>query len=137
MDQGERGSTGRNRGERREEYFYEAWERGEELALKIGLDLDTYWNKIDPAQFEKYIKVYQEKAKEKAIEQDMQNYNLARYIAIGVNDPKKFPREPYLAKELKGEEDKVMTAIEMEKVAESMTYKLGGVIKDGKHKENT
>jgi hypothetical protein len=48
-----------------------------------------------------------------------------------------FPREPYLAKELKGEEDKVMTAIEMEKVAESMTYKLGGIIKDGKYEENT
>jgi len=56
--------------------------------------------------------VYRDQAKERAIEQDMQNYNLARYIAIGVNDPKKFPREPYLAKELKQEEDRVMTAIE-------------------------
>lgn len=132
MDKGE-GTPSTDGEEGGTEYFYEAWERGEELAIKVGLDLETYWNKIDPAQFEKYIKVYQEKAKERAIEQDMQNYNLARYIAIGVNDPKKFPREPYLAKELKEEDDKVMTAIEMEKVAESMTYKLGGIIKDGKH----
>lgn len=129
MDQREGSSSGG--------YFYEAWEKGEELAIKVGLDLDTYWNKIDPAQFEKYIEVYRDQAKERAIEQDMQNYNLARYIAIGVNDPKKFPREPYLAKELKQEEDRVMTAIEMERVAESMTFKLGGTIDNGKHKENT
>lgn len=76
---------------------------------------------------EKYIKVYQIKKEQQAIEMDANNYNLGRYIAVAFHDPKKYPRRPYLYKE--EEKKKVMTADEMDAILRKNTLILGGKIK--------
>jgi hypothetical protein len=95
------------------------------MALRIGEDLDTYWTET-PAQLKKRIEVYNDNEERRAKEMDYNNYNLGRYIAYAVNDPKKYPRRPFSEKI---EEMKPMTAEEMERVMRKNTIMLGGVIK--------
>lgn len=58
---------------------------------------------------------------------DLNNYNLGKYIAFAVNDPKKYPKKPFLAdKEAKKE---VMTDSEMDKIMRANTITLGGKVK--------
>ena len=59
------------------------------MAIRVGLSLEDYWN-ISPKQFEKYIDVYIEKEKERLREEDFISFNLGKYIAYGVNEPKKY-----------------------------------------------
>lgn len=69
----------------------------------------------------------QEELKIKQI--DALNYNLGRYIGIAVNNPKAYPKKPFLAKEeLSSKGPKVMTPEEMEKMARRNTIILGGTI---------
>jgi len=93
------------------------------------LDLETYWN-LTPTQFRKYLKIYNEKEKERAREADALNHNLGIYIAIAFNNPKRYPKRPFMyEKEI--EEKKVMTAEEMLNILKRKTLILGGDIKYG------
>lgn len=83
----------------------------------MGLKLNEYWE-LNPKQFKKYLDAYQENKKESAKEIDAQNYNLGKYIAIAVNEPKKYPEKPLLW------EEKEMTEREMEKVLQNLDKKL-------------
>lgn len=62
---------------------------------------------------------------------DLNNYNLGKYIAYAVNDPKKYPRKPFL-NDLKLEKKKVgedvMSGDEMERMMKLNTRLLGGKI---------
>lgn len=59
-------------------------------------------------------------------EWDLMNYNLGKYIGIAVNDPKKYPRQPFLKKNEPVK--KVMTSEEMEAIMRRNTIILGGKI---------
>lgn len=83
-----------------------------------------FWG-LNPKQWAKYVKVFNEKEKERVKEVDTFNYMLAKYIAYATNDPKHFPDKPFCDKDT---ELKPMTDSEMEKQAYRNTIKLGGVI---------
>lgn len=59
---------------------------------------------------------------------DLNNYNLGKYIAYAVNDPKKYPRVPFLQEER--DEDRIMSNEEMERNMRRNTITLGGTIND-------
>jgi hypothetical protein len=71
--------------------------------------------------------VYKKKEEARVREADMNNYNLGKYIAYAVNDPKKYPKKPFL--ERKSETGRKMSAEEMEEVMKRNTIILGGNIK--------
>lgn len=89
------------------------------------MSLQEYWL-ITPKQLEKYVEVYKQKEVFRAKEIDAHNFNLGKYIAVAVNDPKKYPKKPFLA-EAK-EEKKVMTPEEMQRNARVSTIILGGKV---------
>ena len=101
------------------------WRDMEEDAIRIGLDLHYFWS-LNPKQWEKYVKVFNEKETQRLKEVDTLNYVLGKYIAYGVNDPKHYPSKPFTEKDT---ELKPMTDEEMEKQARRNTIKMGGVIK--------
>jgi hypothetical protein len=71
--------------------------------------------------------VYKNKAEERAREMDVNNFNLGKYLAIAINDPKKYPKKPFLWEDKpRGE---VMTNKEMEKIMRRNTIILGGKVK--------
>jgi len=102
------------------------WEYNERVAITIGVDLETYWTET-PNQFRKHIDVYLEKEKMRAKEMDVNNYNLGKYIALAVNDPKKYPRKPFLAERERDFEKKPMTQQEIERVIKKNNIILGGI----------
>lgn len=87
--------------------------------------MKEYWE-MQPIKFEKYINAYVEQKEREAEEIDIANYNLGKYIAYAVNDPKKYPKKPFLHKQ---KAKKEMTDEEMDKVMRETTIKLGGTIK--------
>lgn len=97
----------------------------EEDAIRIGLDLHYFWS-LNPKQWAKYIKVFNEKEQARLKEVDTFNYILGKYIAYAVNDPKHYPSKPFSDRNT---ELKPMTDEEMEKQARRNTIKMGGVIK--------
>lgn len=101
------------------------WRDMEEDAIRIGLDLHYFWS-LNPKQWEKYVKVFNEKEKQRLKEVDTLNYLLGKYVAYGVNDPKHYPSKPFTEKDT---DLKPMTDEEMEKQARRNTIKMGGVIK--------
>lgn len=101
------------------------WRDSEEDAIRIGLDLNYYWT-LNPKQWAKYIKVFNEKETQRLKEVDTFNFILGKYIAFAVNDPKKYPSKPFTEKNTELEP---MTDEEMEKQARRNTIKMGGVIK--------
>lgn len=94
-------------------------------AIRIGLDLLYFWH-LTPKQFNKYVTVYNEKEKNRLIEQDFLNHILGKYICFAFNDPKKYPKKSFLSKE---KELVVMTDEEMEEMAKRNVRMMGGVIK--------
>lgn len=102
------------------------WRDMEEDAIKMGLDLHYYWS-LTPNQWEKYVKVFTEKEKNRIKEMDTLNYILGKYIAYGVNAPKKYPSKPFSDNDA---DLKPMTDEEMERQARRNTIKMGGVIND-------
>ncbi len=74
-----------------------------------------------PKQFEKCIKVYQEKEQIEAKKIDAHSFNLGKYISYAFHSPKKYPKKPFLSKEVAIKE---MTSEEMEKVAMKITNRL-------------
>lgn len=101
------------------------WRDMEEDAIRIGLDLHYFWS-LTPKQWEKYVKVFNEKEKQRLKEVDTLNYLLGKYVAYGVNDPNHYPSKPFTEKDT---DLKPMTDEEMEKQARRNTIKMGGVIK--------
>lgn len=101
------------------------WRDMEEDAIRIGLDLHYFWT-LNPKQWEKYVKVFNEKEKQRLKEVDTLNYLLGKYVAYGVNDPKHYPSKPFTEKDT---DLKPMTDEEMERQARRNTIKMGGVIK--------
>ncbi len=100
------------------------WRNLEEDAIRIGLDLHYFWS-LNPSQFNKYIKVYNEKQLEKFKEKDLLNFMLGKYVAFAFNDPKGYPKKPFTEEDNK---PKSMMADEMEKQARQNTILMGGVI---------
>nr|DAS26830.1 MAG TPA: hypothetical protein [Caudoviricetes sp.] len=101
------------------------WRDMEEDAIRIGLDLHYFWS-LNPKQWEKYVKVFNEKEKQRLKEIDTLNYVLGKYVAFGVNDPKHYPSKPFSENDT---DLKPMTDEEMERQARRNTIKMGGVIK--------
>ena len=101
------------------------WRDMEEDAIRIGLDLHYFWA-LNPKQWEKHIKVFNEKEKQRIKEIDTLNYLLGKYMAYGVNDPKHYPKKPFTEKE-----NVTLSGItDMEKIAKINTIKMGGVVHD-------
>ena len=95
-------------------------------AIAIGLDLHYFWS-LNPKQWAKHIKVFNEKEKQRLREKDLFNYLLGKYVVFAFNDPKKYPSKPFTEKDT---DLKPMTDEEMEKQARRNTIKMGGVIVD-------
>ena len=69
----------------------------EEDAIRIGLDLHYFWS-LNPKQWSKYVKVFNEKEKQRLKEVDTLNHILGKYIGFAVNDPKHYPSRPFTEK---------------------------------------
>ena len=93
----------------------------------VGLDLHYYWS-LNPKQWAKHIKVFQQKENQRLKEKDLFNFMLGKYVAYAFNDPKRYPSKPFTEKNT---DLKPMTDEEMEKQARRNTIKMGGVINDG------
>ena len=93
----------------------------------VGLDLHYYWS-LNPKQWAKHIKVFQQKEQQRLKEKDLFNFMLGKYVAYAFNDPKRYPSKPFTEKNT---DLKPMTDEEMEKQARRNTIKMGGVINDG------
>lgn len=89
--------------------------------------MNYFWT-LTPKQFQKHIKVFNTKEKQRAEEIDIFNHILGQYISYAFNDPAKYPKKPFLMQ--KKTEKKVMTAEEMERQARINTIKMGGKIND-------
>jgi hypothetical protein len=87
------------------------------------LDLNYYWE-LTPKQFLKHIRVFNEKEEARVKEVDSLNFLLGKYIAFAINEPKKYPKEPFLSKKT----GRIMKAEEMEEMAKRITKKTGGEI---------
>ena len=71
---------------------------------------------------------------DETLEEDFISFNLGKYIAQGVNEPKKYPNKPFLEDKIKLKaeevnETKVMSIEEMKEVMRKNTLILGGTIK--------
>ena len=102
------------------------WRDMEEDAIAMGMDLHYYWS-LNPKQYAKHIKVFNEKERQRISEQDTFNYLLGKYVAYAFNDPKHYPSKPFTEKDT---DLKPMTDNEMELQARRNTIKMGGVIID-------
>lgn len=108
--------------------FGDLWRSLEEQAILIGLSLDYFWT-LNPNQYNKYVKVFNEKEQNRVRENDRLNYLLGKYIGWAINDPKHYPKRPFL-EEQKENELKPQTISDMEKMAMRNTLIMGGVIND-------
>ena len=87
--------------------------------------MDRYWS-TTPRDYLRYLEVYNKLEETRAREMDYNNFSLGKYIAYAVNDPKKYPKKPFLwEEENKG---KVMTGEEMDRIMKKNTIILGGTI---------
>ena len=102
------------------------WRDMEEDAILIGLDLHYFWS-LNPKQWAKHIKVFNQKESQRLKEKDVFNYMLGKYVAYAFNNPQKYPDKPFLENDT---DLKPMTDEEMEKQARRNTIKMGGVIND-------
>lgn len=102
------------------------WRDMEEDAITIGLDLHYFWS-LNPKQFAKHVKVFNQKEQQRLKENDLFNFILGKYVAYAFNDPKHYPSKPFTEKDT---DLKPMTDEEMEKQARRNTIKMGGVIND-------
>ena len=103
------------------------WREMESDAIMIGLDLHYFWS-LNPKQWAKHVKVFNEREQQRLREKDALNYLLGKYITFAFNNPKKYPSKPFL--DNNNTDLKPMTDEEMEKQARRNTIKMGGVIND-------
>ena len=95
------------------------------MAFKIGVSYAEHWN-TNPKIFEKQLKAYQERLQEA----DMLNHLLGKYIAYASNNPKKYPKKPFLGYSFgEKKEKRVMSDEEMERIAKRNNIILGGKTK--------
>ena len=102
------------------------WRSMEEDAITIGLDLHYYWS-LNPKQWSKHIKVFNQKEQQRVKEADLLNFILGKYVAYAFNDPKRYPSKPFTENNT---DLKPMTDEEMERQARRNTIRMGGVIVD-------
>jgi len=103
------------------------WKEQEVNALSIGLKYDEYWE-MYPVVYESYVKAHELKQKARMREWDMMNYMLGRYLTFAFNQPKNYPRKPFL--DGKFEDKKEMTDEEMEKMMKRNTKIMGGTVNE-------
>ena len=102
---------------------------GVRLGIDWGLRMSRYWE-TTPREYFQYLEVYKNIEENRAKEMDYNNFNLGKYIAYAVNDPKKYPKKPFL---WEGEEKKKdMTGEQMDKRMRRNTIILGGTIDGNK-----
>ena len=90
----------------------------------MGLDLHYYWS-LNPKQWAKHIKAFENREQKRLREQDLFNFMLGKYVAYAFNDPKHYPSKPFTDKDT---DLKTMTDEEMERQARRNNIKMGGVI---------
>lgn len=100
----------------------------EEDALRMGMTLPYFWS-LTPKEWIKHTRVFVEKEEKRLKEIDTFNYVLGKYIMFAVNDPKKYPKEPFTEKAITTQM-KPMNDAEMERQARRNTIKMGGVINE-------
>lgn len=88
--------------------------------------MEYYW-KLNPKQFRKHVKVWQEKTNEDIKKQDLLNFMLGDYIRIAFHAPGDYPSKSKLSDSSYMDP---MSDEEMEKQARKNTIKMGGVIND-------
>lgn len=83
---------------------------------------------MNPRQWNKHIKIFNEKEQQRIKEKDTLNYLLGKYIAYSFNDPKHYPNEPFT--DTNEKKLKPISDDEMEQIAKYNTAMMGGVIND-------
>lgn len=86
---------------------------------------------MNPVIYKRYRDEHLKNEKAKVRQSDLLNHILGSYIAIGVNDPKKYPDKPRLAENNNGDLPE-MTDDEMERQARRNTIRMGGTINDSR-----
>jgi hypothetical protein len=102
------------------------WRELEADAIAIGLDLHYFWS-LNPKQWVKHIKVFNQREQQRLKEKDTLNWMLGKYVAYAFNNPKHYPSKPFTENDT---DLKPMTDEEMERQARRNTIKMGGVIVD-------
>lgn len=102
------------------------WRDLEADAIAIGLDLHYFWS-LNPKQWVKHIKVFNQREQQRLKEKDTLNWMLGKYVAYAFNNPKHYPSKPFTENDT---DLKPMTDEEMERQARRNTIKMGGVIVD-------
>lgn len=87
------------------------------------MKLEEYWS-LTPNEFKKYFEAFELKEKNKVIEIDSLNHLLGKYIAYAVNEPKKYPKEPFL-KDISTTKKTSMSEEEMAEVIKQNSILLG------------
>jgi len=82
---------------------------------------------MTPTIYKSYREEHIKIEKQRLRQSDLLNHILGGYIAIGVNEPNKYPKNPRLSQE---PEVEVMTDEQMEKRARHNTIRMGGIIND-------
>lgn len=83
---------------------------------------------LNPNQFMKHAKVYNKQKKARMTEQDTLNWLLGKYIAYSFNEPRKYPKKPFLDDSVTASAN--MTDAEMEEMGRKNCYMLGGEVND-------
>ena len=101
--------------------------------MLIGLTLKQYWN-ITPKEFYYYVDAYNERL----VTQDSLNHMFGRYIGFAVNDPKKYPVDPFLKKDKKSDDGsynlREMNPEDIDKAMESIATKFNARAENGKNR---
>ena len=109
-------------------FFGDYWTELEEIAITIGLDLHYFWS-LNPIQYSKHLKVYEQSQKNKIDEYDAIAHLLGNYLISAIHEPSKYPKYPYRSKNNEIV-DEMMSDDDMEKIARRNTIRLGGEIKE-------
>jgi len=100
------------------------WTSLEEDALTVGVPYDLFWGDMTPSLLKKYISAYDRRL----ADLDRLNHSLGIYIGMSVNNPKKYPKEPFLSKAPK-KHNKNMGENQMKEEAKRIAIMFGGKIK--------
>lgn len=92
------------------------------MAIKIGLNIIDFW-KLNPRQFEKYVKEYNNKQLEDAKLRNINNYNLGVYVRAAMSET--YPSEPF---DLGIQEEKPQSDSEVKGFCRGLARKLGGEV---------
>ncbi len=75
------------------------------------------------AQFAKHVEAYKTRKEQQVKEMDAFNHNLGMYILHAHHAPKKYPKQPFMAKLEKAKEYGPMSIQEMEKIMKRFTIR--------------